>query len=268
MDQPDLMWRACNVAAFGLNTLVTYTVGTGSFGKLIGAKSNREISEEHRVLVTPAGWAFAIWGPIFLLEGVAVYRQFVGAAEWRDRTSQAWCAACVLQSAWTFAFSYEYFGTSTLLISGIAASVGVAYASMPASFNLTELLFDGVFAFGLHAAWLVAATVINTNIAAEASDAASPSALVSLAIASELLAAGATAALTLAYRDPTFAAVGSWALNAIRSKLEAERSPPEGFAQSDVVRVAGIARATSAALLAVGGAVFCWRAAEELRVVK
>ena len=261
-------WRAVNVAAFGLNTLVTYTVGTGSVGKLIGAKSNREISEEYRVLITPAGWAFAIWGPIFLLEGVAVYRQYQSAEHmWSNRTSQAWCAACVLQSAWTFAFSYEYFATSTLLISGIAASVGVAYQSMPASFNLTELLFDGGFVFGLHAAWLIAATVINANITVEASGAASPSALVSLATASELLAAGATAALTLAFRDPTFAAVGAWALNAIRSKLEAERSPPQGFTESNVVRVASIARASSAALLVVGGGVLCWRLAQELRVV-
>ena len=42
-------WRELNVAAYGVNTLVTYSIGAGFLGRHIGAKSNREVSESHRV---------------------------------------------------------------------------------------------------------------------------------------------------------------------------------------------------------------------------
>ena len=58
----------CNLAAFGVNTAVTFGLGTRG---LLGARTNKAVSAEFPTLCTPApgGWAFAIWGPIFLLEG-------------------------------------------------------------------------------------------------------------------------------------------------------------------------------------------------------
>jgi hypothetical protein len=42
-------WQELNIAAYGINTLVTYSIGTGLIGKYIGSKSNREVSQRHRV---------------------------------------------------------------------------------------------------------------------------------------------------------------------------------------------------------------------------
>ena len=57
--------------------MVSYALGsTDKLGKAIGAKSNKQISERYPTLITPAGWAFAIWGPIFLLEGGFCYWQW------------------------------------------------------------------------------------------------------------------------------------------------------------------------------------------------
>ena len=84
----------CNLAAFGVNTAVTFGLGTRG---LLGARTNKAVSAEFPTLCTPAGWAFAIWGPIFLLEGSSMLWQFVAAKEDRavlDSVSSAWCAAC------------------------------------------------------------------------------------------------------------------------------------------------------------------------------
>ena len=68
-------WSLATLAAFGANTYVTYVIGSGTGGgawlkKLLSpdGKTNKEISALHPTLVTPAGWAFAIWGPIFIGE--------------------------------------------------------------------------------------------------------------------------------------------------------------------------------------------------------
>ena len=70
------MWQVANCVAYGLNVLVTYAVGSNG-NAMLGAKSNREMSQLYPTLVTPQGKAFAIWGPIFLLEGASVVWQLM-----------------------------------------------------------------------------------------------------------------------------------------------------------------------------------------------
>ena len=83
-------WQVANVVTFGVNTLLTFTVGTAprsddnadpaetNFVKKLLApdgSSNSEISAKYPTLVTPSGWAFSIWGIIFLSEGASVVWQ-------------------------------------------------------------------------------------------------------------------------------------------------------------------------------------------------
>ena len=104
-------WQRRNIAAFALNAALTFGVGTGGqLGAAIGAKSNVEISEKYPSLVTPAGWAFAIWGPIFTLEACFTVWQalaLAGAEPAFVAASPYWCAGCALQAVWTLAFAFE-----------------------------------------------------------------------------------------------------------------------------------------------------------------
>eukprot|EP00121_Abeoforma_whisleri_P009991 Awhi_evm1s9201 len=55
-------FQLINVASFGVNTLVTYGIGSSEQrAKEFGFASNKEISDENLSLVTPAGWTFSIW---------------------------------------------------------------------------------------------------------------------------------------------------------------------------------------------------------------
>jgi hypothetical protein len=63
-----MTWAVQSALGFALNAVVTFGLGTGG---LLGARTNKQVSAAYPTLTTPAGWAFAIWGPIFALEAGA-----------------------------------------------------------------------------------------------------------------------------------------------------------------------------------------------------
>lgn len=62
--------------AFLLNVAATY--GIGVLG-LFNLRTNTEVSEQYQTIVTPAGYAFAIWGVIFVSQGVFTVAQALPA---------------------------------------------------------------------------------------------------------------------------------------------------------------------------------------------
>ncbi len=88
-----------------------------------------ELSNTYENLFTPAGYAFAIWGPIFLT--LIAYAMFqVKRAFFSDKKSDFiiqtvyWFAlANFLNGFWVLAFVYEYTGLSVLIMLGILFSL-------------------------------------------------------------------------------------------------------------------------------------------------
>merc|ERR1719272_1299608 len=117
-----LTWKNwLNLAAYLLNTVVTYTSLTGIFGA-----TNTELSNKYQTLITPAGWAFAIWGPIFIWELVFTVAQMCP----RFRNSKVvqlispwWWALCAFQSLWTFAFAQDQVTLALVLMLCILTSL-------------------------------------------------------------------------------------------------------------------------------------------------
>merc|ERR1719181_542557 len=95
-DVPPIGWKTwVNLGAYVVNTIVTYTSLTGVFGA-----TNTELSKKYQTLVTPAGWAFSIWGPIFLWEGIFVVAQLFPSFRESTtvlRVSPWWWALCTFQ---------------------------------------------------------------------------------------------------------------------------------------------------------------------------
>merc|ERR1719502_661514 len=94
-----------NLAAYLLNFAVTWLSLTGIFGA-----TNTVLSKKYQTLITPAGWAFSIWGPIFIWETVFVVCQML--PKFRDSyvaksVAVFWTFANVCQCLWTFAFARE-----------------------------------------------------------------------------------------------------------------------------------------------------------------
>lgn len=88
-----------------------------------------EISREYENLFTPASYAFAIWGLIFLsLFAYAIFqvkRAFFSdkASEFILQTGYWFLIANILNSFWVLAFVYDYTGISVLIMLGILCSL-------------------------------------------------------------------------------------------------------------------------------------------------
>ncbi len=88
-----------------------------------------EISSEYKNLFTPASYAFAIWGLIFLsLFAYAIFqvkRAFFSdkVSEFIEQTGYWFLIANILNSLWVIAFVYDYTGLSVLIMLGILFSL-------------------------------------------------------------------------------------------------------------------------------------------------
>lgn len=126
-------------------------------------------SDAVRTIITPSGWAFAIWGPLFF--GSAVFAIWQALPKQRDNALLArigWWAALALaaQGAWA---TYTQFANLTAISAIIIATSLVGLLAImrimvgfPRHFTLSERLVVTIV-FSALAAWLTAATIVNIS---------------------------------------------------------------------------------------------------------
>lgn len=198
------------LTAFIVQTAIVFASNAGVFG----GKTNPELAKKYKTLVTPATFAFSIWGLIYTTELVGCGLVFLqrhppGALE---EAAPFWIAANVAQTLWALAFSREWLLTSAALLFTITLMLVLAleeYRAWPLS---------------LHAGWCTVATLLNVNLCLTKSDAS-----VQLAAAfGTLYAAVVAALLALTLRgDAFFAAAIAWACFAIFKELPANNAIPD-----------------------------------------
>lgn len=157
-----------NVFAYVLNLVVTF--GSSQF-----LPDNAELSAKYQTLVTPAGWAFAIWGIIFTAELILTIAQVLPAYRSSELVIKGvgynFVAACVAQAAWSIIFGFERIGWSLLAMVCILIPLIVAVTQLgrlPAGSLGRYWLLK--FPIEIHAAWIMAATLVNTNTVLVASN--------------------------------------------------------------------------------------------------
>lgn len=133
-------------------------------------------------LVTPRGWAFAIWGPIFLGELISVLAPFfslhhhhtTGKNEWMVNmirtTSGPFIRAQLFQSLWCAAFRPKYTGyarwISTGMLSMTALCLNEAHRTLTLSTTNEKSVTDTLIyslPIALHFGWTTAASLVNLN---------------------------------------------------------------------------------------------------------
>ncbi|MBC2838514.1 tryptophan-rich sensory protein [Robiginitalea sp. SC105] len=86
-----------------------------------------EISRKFDTLFTPAGYAFSIWGLIFLgllgFAGYSIYRshRYSQGNEYIARSAPWFIGANILNAAWVVVFTREWIGTSLLIMFALLA---------------------------------------------------------------------------------------------------------------------------------------------------
>uniref|UniRef100_A0A7S2NTE6 Uncharacterized protein n=1 Tax=Haptolina brevifila TaxID=156173 RepID=A0A7S2NTE6_9EUKA len=217
------------LAAFALQTLSVFAFNSRLFGLLkpgSGFYTNVEMAMSYTSLVTPARWAFAIWGIIYTWESVALTYLFL-ASDVPGWNLRLWLLANAFQAIWAPLFSTERLAASTVALAGIAVSL----VSLGASLRCASGLAYGLIAapIWLHAGWACAASIVNLNLtfaafgtpAATQLAVAFASAAISgglgVGIVSQVVSAESTA---LAFAPLPLAGALCWALAAVRAERE------------------------------------------------
>jgi len=161
-----LAFRVGNLVAFILNCALTYLSLTGIFGQ-----TNTYLSLKFQTLVTPIGWAFSIWGAIFIWEGVFALFQFLPSLRESPVIPAIhlwWIVVCASQIGWSIAFAQEIQWlalTFMLMILLGLAVICVRVANVQASYKEFWLLKGPFF---LQLGWICAASVVNFNVVIDA----------------------------------------------------------------------------------------------------
>ena len=206
-------------------------------------------SDSARTLITPSGWAFAIWGPLFFGSAVfAIWQALPRQADNALLARTGWWAAIALaaQGAWA---TYTQFANLTA-ISAIIIAISLAgllailriMTHFERDFTLAERIIVGV-TFSALAAWLTAATIVNISATLVYYGLAGgfdyPLVAAALVLVGGAIAA---AAVFCSKGNPWYAAVFCWALLAIYFR---------GGQQADSIALACIV----AGLLVAGSAI-------------
>lgn len=206
------------LSSFVINTLSNlYPLN----GKSIGEISNTQFAN---VLITPANYAFAIWGVIYLgLIGFAVY-QFLPPTHQHAKLrpiSYLLVLACVAQAAWVYLFLLRLFALSLLAMLVILLCLIGIYQQLSQGGDRRSWQDKWLLQtpFSVYLGWISVATVV--NVALTLYDAGwngwgiAPEiwTIIMLGISSAL-----AIGLLLQRQDLAFAAVIVWALVAIAVK--------------------------------------------------
>jgi benzodiazapine receptor len=152
-----------NLGGYVLNVFVTFFSGP-----IFGIPGPGSLSDEFQVIITPAGFIFAIWGVIFTAQLIFTIVQMLPQYRSSEVVVQGvkylYFYTCIAQSLWVFAFGLEYFFLSTIIMACIL--VPLYYIVL----NQTKInvsageywLFK--FPFEIHCGWIFAAFVLNVNV--------------------------------------------------------------------------------------------------------
>eukprot|EP00882_Tetradesmus_deserticola_P001284 GHRQ01001388.1.p1 GENE.GHRQ01001388.1~~GHRQ01001388.1.p1 ORF type:complete len:318 (+),score=87.53 GHRQ01001388.1:246-1199(+) len=239
---PSMVLRVSNVVSYLLLILINTLANKGFFGP-----TNADVSKQYRTPLTPAGWAFSIWGIIFALQGVgAIYAALpMGYASPAKRAAvntigYGWQLTWLFECCWLVLFPRQtmlaFVGCAVLLFAGLAsiattctrvyranAAMASVRATAPAAREAPTskaILYALYFLpTSMNTAWLSVASCLGVTVLAASQDAGLGTQNVLAACLAALVSAIGVFIL-LQHGDLAYAATLIWALSAV---LDAQR---------------------------------------------
>ncbi len=225
--------------------LVGWLSNTGVFGP-----TNGEISDRYPTLIVAAGYAFSIWGPIFLLDvvfGIAQARvRQAGTRLQRIRLLTA--AGFALTSLWMVVFSLQWFWLALAIIWGsLVCLLGAAWLASHTQGHRRGPWWQWL-PLSLHAGWVSLAVFLNLAQVVVAFQLLStermlPWTLVLFALAGVLLL-GAVVKLR---GNPWYALAAIWGLLGVHARQQASALPGADTAASVAMALAVVVAVTALA---------------------
>lgn len=242
-----------NVAAYLSNFLVVFGATQA------GLPDNGTLSDKYQTLVTPAPYAFAIWGIIFTAELIFAISQVFPSYRSNELVAKgvgySFALASFAQCAWTIAFGLEKMVLSLVcMLCILLPLLDILVKTSKTSTKIAKPVDYWMlkFPFQIHAAWIMAATLVNFNVVAVAYEASSmvqtTVGWVSLVV---LFAVGIYAVVKKEnyHRVWVVPCVGSWASFAIASELSNPRDMIAATFSGSVIATTKVASTVVAYML-------------------
>ena len=191
-------------------------------GQNIGQISNTTFAN---VLITTEGYAFAIWGLIYI--GLITFSVYQALPAQRDNAAIACAAqwligACFLQMVWVYAFLLSRFWLSVILMFGIVGCLVMGYLSTRTLKPTRAHRWLVQAPISVYFGWITVAAVVNVSSALLISLPVNWSTLstgsVGLTVVMMVISAAIAAAIAFKYDDGSYPAVAVWALSAIANR--------------------------------------------------
>ncbi|MGB3587842.1 MAG: tryptophan-rich sensory protein [Tunicatimonas sp.] len=162
---PAIRWVALGL--FVVTLLMNYL----SQGVLFEGKTIGEVSDKYSTLITPAGYAFAIWGLIYLtLRAYVFYQAFRGRPEDKvyDRAAFPLVLNLIANSIWLVAFQLEYIALSGIFMLVILVTLIqlVIIWTKDRSLPTKQRRLMRV-PFSIYLGWISVATIVNFSVVAK-----------------------------------------------------------------------------------------------------
>ena len=158
--------------------------------RAFGGLTNGEVSDKYHTLITPAGYAFSIWGLIFLgLLAFAIYQALPSQRTNRRFRAVGWLVVLntLCNAIWSPLFNNERIGTALIVILVMLFSVAIIEqrllmrphtpvvapdldATLPESPASPAMTWLARIPFSIYFGWLTVATILNVAVYLKATD--------------------------------------------------------------------------------------------------
>ncbi|CAM4102945.1 hypothetical protein FLAN108750_10370 [Flavobacterium antarcticum] len=160
--------QIANGIALVATIIINYLSNTG----LLNGKTIGDVSNGLTTLFTPAGYAFAIWGFIYLLligfifyQGKSLFSSNTSSDEVVLKIGWWFVISCIANSAWVFLWIYGYTGLSCLFILLLLYSLLQIIFRCRLELDLepfTKMIFIA-WPFVFYAGWVTVASIANIS---------------------------------------------------------------------------------------------------------
>ena len=158
-----------NTKLLKISTLFAYVfmVGINYLAVLLplGGRSTGEISDNYLNLFAPAGYAFSIWGIIYVLLGVyVIYQLKRDEDELVAKIHRIFIINALLNASWMFAWHYDLICLSVIIMAGLLITL-IRIADIFRNLIITpkETRFVRL-PFSVYFGWITVATIANITV--------------------------------------------------------------------------------------------------------